>query len=309
MIDAPSSTWFTSSAHWEWLIVAHFSLSALAGGTYFLAAMIDLTRRHEDDRRLARLGYYIALGLLLVVGLVLIVDLARPDRFWHMLVANHTLQPMFKWWVPMSTGAWAVLLLGFLALLSCLAAFAEHRGPRWRYARRLRPPGIPGLLVAVPGALVALHVTGYTGVMLSVMNRPVWSDTPLFGLLFLVSAVTMAAALMVLTAHWLRWFSPAVAALQRIWVWLLVVQIAVWVVLFASLGPAVRGWLNVWGLVLAVGIAIGLVLPLIASLHRRGLRRDGPTAVSGLPGAAALVLAGGVIVRTAIVYVPKVIAP
>lgn len=302
MIDAPSSTWFTASPHWHWLIVVYFILGALAGGSYFLSAMIDLTGR-EKDRRLARLGYFITLPLMLVIGVVLIVDLSRPDRFWHLLIENHTLRPMFKYWVPMSTGSWAVPLFSFFALLSFVAAFAEHRRPHWRFARRLRPPGLVGVLVAVPGALLALHLTGYTGVMLSVLNRPVWSDTPLFGMLFIVSAVTMAAALLALGACSLRWQSPAVAALQRIWVWLLVVQIAVLIALFVSLGPAARGWLNAWGIVLAIGIAIGIVLPLVS------VRRRGPLDVGGLPVAAALVLAGGFIVRTAIVFVPEVNAP
>lgn len=302
MTDVPSSTWFTASPHWHWLIVVHFVLGALAGGTYFLSAMIDLTGR-ENDRRLARLGYFITLPVLLVIGVVLIVDLARPDRFWHLLIANHTLRPMFKHWVPMSIGSWAIALFGFFALLSFVAAFAEHRRAHWRFARRLRPPGLVGMLVAVPGALCALIVTGYTGVMLSVLNRPVWSDTPLFGLLFIVSAVTMAAALLELGARVLRWHSPAVAALRRIWVWLLVVQVVVLIALFVSLGPAVRGWLNVWGVVLAVGIVVGIVLPLIAA-------RRGPRAGAGsLPLAAALVLAGGFIVRTAIVFVPEAVAP
>jgi protein NrfD len=262
--------------------------------------MIDLTGR---DRRLARLGYYITLPLMLVIGAVLIVDLSRPDRFWHLLLENHTLRPMYKWWVPMSTGTWAVLLLGFFALLSCLAAFAEHRRPRWRFAQRLRPPGILGVLVAVPGAMVALLVTGYTGVMLSVLNRPVWSDTPLFGLLFVVSAIPMAAALLALVGRWLYGESPAVSALQRIWVWLLFVQILVWIALFATLGPAVRGWLNVWGIVLAIGIAIGTVLPLLAAARHttEGFR--------SMSTAATLVLAGGFMVRMAIVFVPEAIAP
>jgi protein NrfD len=300
MIDAPSSTWFTASPHWHWLIVVYFILGALAGGTYFLSAMIDLTGR---DRRLARLGYYITLPVLLVIGIVLIVDLGRPDRFWHLLVANHTLRPMFKWWVPMSTGSWAVPLFSFFALLSFVAAFAEHRRPHWRFARRLRPPGILGVLVAVLGALLALHVTGYTGVMLSVLNRPVWSDTPLFGLLFLVSAVTMAAALLALVNRWMHGDSPVEAALHRIWIWLLLVQIVVWIALFVTLGPAARGWLNVWGVVLAIGIAIGIVLPLLAAR----LRPAG--GFGSLSAAAAMVLAGGFIVRTAIVFVPEAIAP
>jgi len=302
MIDAPSSTWFTASPHWHWLIVLYFVLGALAGGTYFLSAMMDLMGR-GSDKRLARLGYYITLPLMLVIGGVLIVDLARPDRFWHLLVENHTLRPMFKFWVPMSTGSWAVPLLGLFALLSFAAAFAEHRRSHWRIVQRLRPPGLPGAFVAVSGALLALHVTGYTGVMLSVLNRPVWSDTPLFGLLFIVSAVAMAAALLALGARWVGWRSPAEGALHRIWVWLLVVQIAVWVALFVSLGPAARGWLNIWGIVLAVGIAIGIVLPLLAA-RRRSLLGE-----SGLPIAAALVLAGGFIVRTAIVFVPEAVAP
>jgi formate-dependent nitrite reductase membrane component NrfD len=302
MIDAPSSTWFTASPHWHGLIVLYFVLGALAGGTYFLSAMIDLAGR-ESDRPLARLGYYVTLPLLAVIGVVLIVDLSRPDRFWHLLVENHTLRPMFKHWVPMSVGSWGITLFGLFALLSFVAAFAEHRRPHWRIARRLRPPGLLGTLVAVPGLLLALHVTGYTGVMLSVLNRPVWSDTPLFGLLFIVSAVTMAAALLTLGARWLRWRSPAAAALPRIWTSLLFVQIAVLIALFVSLGPAARGWLNVWGVVLAVGVVVGIVAPLIAG------RRRGPLGDGGLPVAAALVLAGGVIVRAAIVFVPEVNAP
>jgi protein NrfD len=302
MIDAPSSTWFTSSPHWNWLIVVYFILGALAGGTYFLAAMMDLTGR-ESHRRLARLGYFITLPVLLVIGVVLIVDLGRPDRFWHLFIANHTWRPMFKYWVPMSMGSWGVLAFSFFALLSFIAAFAEQRRPNWRWALWLRRPGLLGILVTVLGALLALHVTGYTGVMLSVLNRPVWSDTPLFGMLFLVSAVTMAAALLVLAARTLDWQGPGVAALQRIWYWLLVAQVIVLVALFVSLGPAARGWLNLWGVVLAIGIVIGIVLPLFS------YRRPGMFGERGWPVSATLVLAGGFLVRTAIVFVPDVVAP
>lgn len=300
MIDAPSSTWFTASPHWHWLIVIYFTLGALAGGTYFVSAMIDITGR---DRHLARLGYYITLPILLVIGVVLIVDLGRPDRFWHLFIENHTFRPMFKWWVPMSSGAWSVLTLSFFALLSFSAAFAEQRLPQLRFIQRLRPPGLPGVLVSVAGAMAALYVTGYTGVMLSVLNRPLWSDSPLFGMLFLVSAVTMGAALLSLAATGLRRNTPALSALQRVWTWLLIVQIIVWFALFVSLGPAARGWLSVWGIILAVGLVIGIVLPLLAAQLRR-------TKSSGsMAAAAGLVLAGGAIVRMAIVFAPEAIAP
>jgi protein NrfD len=302
MIDAPSSTWFTASPHWHWLIVLHFVIGMLAAGTYFLSAMIDLAGR-QDGRRLARLGYFITLALLMVNGVVLIVDLGRPDRFWHLLLENHTLRPLLKPWVPMSVGTWAYPVFGFFALLSCIAAFAEQRRPNWRFAQRLRPPGVIGALVAVPGALLALLVAGYTGVMVSVLNRPVWSDTSMFGMFFVVSAVTMGAALLALCGRWLRVDSQTVAALRRIWTWLLGVQIVVLVALFISLGPAVRGWFNLWGVVMAVGVAVGIVVPLLASRRRK------PLFAAGLPVAAVLILAGGVIMRTAIVFVPEVNAP
>lgn len=302
MIDAPSSTWFSAAPHWGWLIVAHFMLSAIAAGLYFLATMIDVAGR-AADRPLARLGYFMTLPLLAVVGVVLIVDLSRPDRFWHMLLQNHTLLPALQPWVPMSNGSFALAFLSVFALLSFVAAYAEQRGRDWRFARRLREPGIVRWLVAVPGAVLALFLTGYTGVMISVLNRPIWSDTSLFGLLFVVSAVAMAAALLVLVAGALRWRVPALGALRRILVWLLALQAIVLVVLLVSLGPAARGWLNVWGVVLAVGVAIGVLLPL-AVLARRALRDR-----RGLPLAAALVLAGGFCVRTAIVFVPQANAP
>ena len=73
--------------------------------------------------------------------------------------------------------------------------------------------------------------------------------------------------------------------------------------LFVTLGTAVRGWLNAWGVVLAVGIAIGTVLPLLMA------RRHTAGGLASLPAAAALVLAGGFMVRTAIVFVPEAIAP
>jgi cytochrome bd-type quinol oxidase subunit 2 len=136
-----------------------------------------------------------------------------------------------------------------------------------------------------------------------VLNRPVWSDTPLFGLLFIVSAVTMSAALLALGARLLDWQTAGEAALQRIWVWLLMVQVVVFAALFVTLGSAARGWLNLWGLVLAIGIVVGIVLPLLSA--RRRSSYDG----GALSMSAALVLLGGVLVRTAVVFVPEAVAP
>ena len=59
----PSSTFFTASPHWNWLIIVYFFVGGLAGGCYFLAVLIDFFDR-ATDRPLARLGYYVKSGKL-----------------------------------------------------------------------------------------------------------------------------------------------------------------------------------------------------------------------------------------------------
>ena len=104
-----------------------FFFGGLAGGCYFLAALIDLFGRPED-RPLARLGYYIAFPCVLLSGLLLTLDLTRPLRFWHMLIESNTFQPMFKYWSPMSVGSWALLIFGIFTL-RIFSGSARRRQP------------------------------------------------------------------------------------------------------------------------------------------------------------------------------------
>src|SRR5437870_13337233 len=48
------------------------------------------------------------------------------------------------------------------------------------------------------GAVLAIFIASYTGVLLSVSNQPVWSDTWVLGGLFLASGLSGAAALIAL---------------------------------------------------------------------------------------------------------------
>ena len=45
MNGIPSSTYFTVAPDWGWLIVFYFFFGGLAGGCYFLGALIDLVRQ------------------------------------------------------------------------------------------------------------------------------------------------------------------------------------------------------------------------------------------------------------------------
>src|SRR2546428_2150154 len=188
-----SSTFFTASPHWRWLILSYFFLGGLAGGSYFLATLLDLFGKGRD-RRLVHLGYLVAFPLVCVCGLVLTVDLGRPARFWHMLVQSETFRPILKMYSPMSTGAWALLLFGGCAFLSFVAVLAERGWLGWPLLRQLSPAALVGRLVTVIGARLGFYVAGHTGVLLAVTNRPIWADTTLLGLPFLISAASTSAA-------------------------------------------------------------------------------------------------------------------
>lgn len=293
---APSSTWFTASPEWGWLIVTWFFFGGLAAGCYLLAALIDLFGRPED-RPLARAGYFTVLPCLVVSGIVLIVDLGRPERFWHLLLENHTLQPMFKYWSPMSIGTWVLPALSFFALLSFLGTLSGSGRLSWSGARRLRPPGALGTVIAVVGALLGLWLAGYTGVLLAVTNRPIWADTPLIGMLLVLSATSIAAAFLILLAYRYRLRSPGVAALERIDAWVIAIELVVLVAVVISLGAAARAWLSAWGLLLIVGpVMLGMLLPLVLNRRRDWLGDRTPAA------SAVLVILGGLLLRIVIVY-------
>src|SRR5438093_9530873 len=159
-----SDTFFTAAPEWSWLVVLYFFFGGIAGGSYFIAALIDLFGG-EADRPLARLGYLIAFPAVLLCAPLLIVDLRRPERFWHMLLQSERLVPMFKPWSPMSVGSWALALFGAFAFLSFLGAL----GGLFRFVRRdpLRQ------IVAVAGGALGFFLASYTGVLLSVTNRPI----------------------------------------------------------------------------------------------------------------------------------------
>jgi len=296
MNGVPSSTYFTAPPNWEWLIVLYFFFGGLAGGSYFLAALIDFFGRIED-RPLARLGYYISFPCIIISGLLLTFDLNRPERFWHMLIESNTYQPMFKYWSPMSVGSWALLIFGIFSFISFLSALADADRLRWPAARRWRPPGTVGGIVSIIGGVLGFYVAGYTGVLLAVTNRPIWSDSPLLGLLFVVSAASISAALIILLAERSRWTMPALFALHRMDAWVLALEFIVLIAFLVSLGSVFRAWLSAWGLLLLFGVIIlGMLTPLTL-YWRRGLLGDLNVTIS-----AALVLIGGFLLRLVIIF-------
>ncbi|MGQ0713681.1 MAG: NrfD/PsrC family molybdoenzyme membrane anchor subunit [Gemmatimonadaceae bacterium] len=284
-------TFFTIPPDWTWWIIFYFFIGGIAGGSFFLASMLYLLGR-PADRPVVRIGYYVAFIGAVISGLLLVLDLHRPLRFWHMLIESNTGQPMFKAWTPMSIGSWALLLFGLFATLAALSAVRGEGRARWA------PEAVVGrgfrTVVAIIGGLLGFFLAGYTGVLLSVSNRPVWADSPLLGMLFLFSAGSTAAATLILVARRRDTLvdSVSLGKLADFDKWALVLELITLVAFLITLGAAARVFLSVWGVVLLLGvIGLGIVLPLVMALG--WVRRW-----SGRPVmAAGLVLAGGFLLR------------
>jgi formate-dependent nitrite reductase membrane component NrfD len=289
-----SDTFVTASPEWGWLIIFYFFFGGIAGGSYAIAALIYLAGAPED-RPLGRIGFYVSFPAVLLCAPLLIVDLTRPERFWHMMIQSETLLPMFKWWSPMSVGSWALAVFGAFSFLSFLAALAEDDRLPIRALGALHQ-GIFGKVFVALGAVFAFFLASYTGVLLSVTNRPIWADTNLLGLLFLLSGASTAAALMILLAGRRRGVpGPALRSLHRFDDWVMVLELLVLVVLVISLGAVATAWLNAWGVLLVVGVVLaGILVPLL--LHRRHFLGS-----LSIPGASILVLIGGFILRAVVV--------
>jgi formate-dependent nitrite reductase membrane component NrfD len=293
-----SDTFFTAAPHWTWWIIFYFFIGGIAGTAFLLVSLLHFYGR-PADRPLVRLGYYVAFAGAILSGILLAVDLDRPLRFWHMLIESNTGQPMFKSWVPMSVGSWGLLLFGLFSFLAAVAAFSEER-PNTRAlqsapVRLLRRRG-PSLVIAVLGSVFGLFLAGYTGVLLAVTNRPIWADSTLLGLLFLVSGASTGAATLILLAIWRRAGHPgSLAWLSWFDKRVLVLELLVLVLFLVSLGSVASVFLSWWGVALVIGVVgVGILAPL---LLERGNRTHAPGA---LARTASLVLLGGFLLRVVV---------
>jgi formate-dependent nitrite reductase membrane component NrfD len=287
----PSDTFFTEPPHFRWLIILYFFIGGIAGGALLVASLLRLFGSREDSHFI-RLSVYISFIGCVVSGVLLIVDLGVPLRFWHMLVQNNTGRPMFKWWSPMSVGAWGLLVFGFFSFLATLRALWDDKRLTWSTLEYLER-GPLSRFAAVGGILGGLFLAGYTGVLLSVTNRPIWADSSWIGLLFLLSGISTAVAAVLLVSHWqgvrvasteerLRRFDRITLALELI----------VLVLFLISLGAVAQAFLNAYGVLLLLGvIGVGIIMP---------LRMGRDTASHNVATASILVLFGGFVLRVVV---------
>src|SRR5215472_588596 len=303
---------YAQPPEWRWYILAYFLLAGLAGGSYALGTLLRLWGRSWDEQA-ARLCFLIALPLTIVCPLLLTVDLGHPLRFWHMLIDTGVAGPAlnFKYWSPMSLGAWGLLVFGVFALVTFLEVVAldgRYPYPGNRFVARLLG-GQNGRIVNVIGSVFGLFVAGYTGVLLAVSNQPVWSDSYALGGLFLISGLSGAAALVTLCMRWRLGAEASDDVLRDADGYFALLELAFLVVLFVTLGFAGqlgRALAVPWTVLWAIAV-LSLVPPLAGRLGGGLVVGAGGTAamervrVSGTAVAIA-VLIGVIALRAAVIW-------
>jgi protein NrfD len=289
----PSNTWFTLSPEWGWYIVVYFFLGGIAGGAAFLSGLLDLFG-NRLDRRMTRVGYLIALVAIVIGGPLLIFDLTRPERFWHMFWKSDSGGPMFKYYSAISLGVW--ILMGFiLFVVLAVAASLADDGVLPHGLAKLGE-GVLGKIIALGCVLTGSSLAGYTGLVLTGSNRPVWGDTVWLTLLFLLSGISAGGAAMILFG-WRRSHPGSVRWLEQMEGFSSALELIVLAIIAATIWSIVSVvWSGAWGAVLIVGVVlIGILAPLLLYAWPRAL------GTATVPVAAALVLLGSFLLRTVII--------
>ncbi len=259
---------------WEMLIVSYFVLGGIAGGAYFTAVIADAFGGPRD-RQVARVGYFLSLPLVAVCGILLTADLGVPTRFLNML-------RVFKFWDPMSIGAWALGVFGAFTFVSSLLSLSDVPA---RVALRRK--------IGLVGIFFGFFLAAYTGVLLSNSAQPLWSDARLMGALFLASGASTGMAAISLIMFLLGGSAGEgwgkVKRADRYSIVFELIVLALFLVLLGSAAqPLVSGHLAplFWGGL----VGVGLIVPL--ALEIAGHRVKGLAALS-----AVLVLGGGFVLR------------
>jgi formate-dependent nitrite reductase membrane component NrfD len=294
---------FVRAPEWLWYILFYFFFAGLAGGSYVVATLLRLGGDPRDEPA-ARIAFYISLVATLICPILLTADLgASWTRFWHMLI-NVTPGDTglnFKYWSPMSVGVWALLLFGFFAFVSAVDAWLrDGRGGA------LLPMAINRLFNML-GAIVGLFIASYTGVLLSVSNQPVWSDTWALGGLFLASGLSGSAALVALLTRYRPEAAFSLGRLHQADGYFSILELVLLVAFFITVavaGTAGRTlpFLPLWVLALA-----GIGASLVAARGHMRVRPSGDSAVVARAGTdtlvvSLLVLLGVLALRAAVIF-------
>jgi len=296
---------------WDWRIAVYLFLGGLTAGLLVMSAIANLRKGKAEskDNACCIKGPMYA-PFILMLGMVFIwLDLERKfSAFWFFL----SFQPLS----PMSWGSWGLGLIIPASFLYGLSVVPPELNDWLRFdilkkiAAYLNPY-MRKLAMLNFGLGIFLGI--YTGVLLSALvARPLWNSS-LLPLLFLNSALSAGAALVILMAR----KTSVKLFFTKVDIWLIVAEIIILLLFFyghyTSTAPqrnAIMPFFSFTSEYFLYGVSIilitiffplALVLKLLEVTEEHGDELS-PAAVFKMKLSAYMVLAGGFIIRFAFVY-------
>ncbi len=282
---------------WGWEISVYLFLGGLVAGMMIIAGYFLFKEKQKEFTTSSTIVPLLGIILLSVGMFALFLDLEHKLYTWRMYM---TFQPTS----PMSWGAW-ILVLVYPSLFAMMLIKVPHFIPQRLYflfkwseyingnKKLLRAIGITNMAV---GAGLGI----YTGILLSSYGaRPLWNSA-ILGVLFLVSGLSTASALIHMIAKDEE-ESGVLARADNLFILFELVILGLFIINLLSStqahinavkvilnGPYAAGF---WVFVVGLGLVIPLLIQSLAVSHR----------IKHTIVAPILVLVGGLILRFVIV--------
>lgn len=283
---------------WGWEIPTYLFLGGLVAGIMIISGYFTFRGHHKHSAFSSFYLPHISLVLLSAGMFALFLDLEDKLHVWRLYMT-------FEVTSPMSWGSWILVFVYPTLLLNTLVKIPDKFRNRIGFFDRIS--GFinqhPFLIknIGVLNMIVGAILGAYTGVLLSSLGaRPLWNSSMLW-VLFLVSGLSSAAALVhVITTD--RYERELLAKADN---GFLIFELLVFAMLF--LGMLNSGRMHqeaaallltgalapvFWVFVIGLGIVIPLMIQLLAVNHK----------IAHTPVAPIMVVMGGLILRFVIVY-------
>ncbi len=282
---------------WGWEVPVYLFLGGLVAGMMIISGFFITRGRHRQEVCSCTVLPSLSMILLSIGILALFFDLEYKLHAWRMYA---TFQPAS----PMSWGSW-ILILVYPVLLATMMI----RPTSWlsrglpvlnRWSRTLNGSEHRIRMIGFANIAAGIALGLYTGVLLGALGaRPLW-NSPLLGLLFLVSGLSTAAAFV----HLIATDAEERQLLARADNHFLSIELLVLFLFLIGLVTSTQVQIEsaklllvgdfapvFWVFVVGLGIIIPLIIQSLAVRHR----------IPHTPVAPLLVIAGGLVLRFVLV--------
>ena len=287
---------------WGFPIWLYLWLAGMAAGAYFSAFLAERFGKHTDHRFL-HIAIYFGIPTAMAGVAFLLADLSNPLQFWRLFVS-------FNITSPMSMGSWLLVLWMTVGMLIIFLWHLRNRIP-------IKPVNLKRIrnFLHWTGFFASVLLMTYTGVLLAASNQPLWASTVLLPPLFVVSAVSTGAAILILismiTRMW-KTYGETIRRMVQVVVVIIVIELAVLLVYFLWLSQsgipgAVESMSQLTTGTLAVPFWLGVVLlaillPFALNIANWGKKLEGHrVAFVASIASSACVVFGGLALRIVIV--------